>query len=176
MQPLEHRGAPLLVVMGVSGSGKSTIAALLAARLHSPLLEGDSLHSAENIRRMSAGVALTDHDREGWLAAIAQHLAAAVDDSRGLIVTCSALKRAYRDALRRAAPQLLFIYLKGERQLLENRLSARHGHFMPATLLDSQLATLEEPDPDERAITCDISDSPRMMVAHILQALPGCYD
>ncbi len=145
---------------------------MLAGRLHCPMLEGDSLHSTENIRRMSAGIALTDHDREGWLASIARHLAAAVGDPRGLVVTCSALKRSYRDVLRHAAPQLIFIYLKGERQLLESRLSARHGHFMSATLLDSQLATLEEPEPDERVIACDIATSPGAMVEHILRALP----
>jgi gluconokinase len=157
--------------MGVSGAGKSTLGSLLADHLGCAMLEGDSLHSVQNVRRMSAGIALTDHDREDWLAAIAGRLTDAAHAGRGLVVTCSALKRSYRDVLRRAAPQLRLVYLKGGRGLLEERLRARLGHFMPATLLDSQLADLQEPGADEQPITCDISESPAALVEQIVQAL-----
>jgi carbohydrate kinase (thermoresistant glucokinase family) len=162
--------APLIVVMGVSGSGKSTVANMLAHRLHCPMLEGDSLHSRENIHRMSMGTPLTDEDRRPWLAAIAACLSKAARESRGLVVACSALKRAARDVLRGDA-QLIFVYLAGTRQLLEARLAARHGHFMPKTLLDSQLQSLEEPGPDERAIVCDISETPTAIVERIVSLL-----
>lgn len=157
--------------MGVSGSGKSTVAGLLAQRLGCDLLEGDTLHPPANIRRMSAGIALTDSDREFWLAAIAKRLAAAEHESHGLVVSCSALKRRYRDVLRRAASSLRLVYLRGDKELLADRLSARHGHFMPATLLGSQLADLEEPTADERAIVCEISAAPESLVDQVIRAL-----
>lgn len=148
---------PLLVlVMGVSGCGKSSVGAGLAAALGLPFLEGDSLHPPDNIARMAAGIPLTDEDRRGWLDSIAERLAEAAGQGTGLVVACSALKRAYRDRLRRAAPGLRIVYLAGTRDLVGGRLATRQGHFMPTTLLDSQFATLEPPDATEGALAFDI--------------------
>jgi gluconokinase len=157
-----------VVVMGVSGSGKSTVADLLASQLGCPLLEGDSLHSAHNIERMAAGHALTDADRHDWLAAIARRLAAAASAGHFLVASCSALKRSYRDVLRQPDPRLVFVYLKGDMALIRARLARRQHHFMPPALLESQFQTLEEPSPDEHAIECSIALSPDAMVAAIL--------
>jgi len=154
--------------MGVSGAGKSTVAKMLAQRLGCPMLEGDSLHSRENIQRMSAGTPLTDDDRQPWLAAIAAQMSAAARESRGLVVACSALKHRYRDILRGDVPELPFVWLTGTRPLLEARLASRRDHFMPPALVDSQLQILEEPGPGERFIVCDISESPRALVERIM--------
>jgi carbohydrate kinase (thermoresistant glucokinase family) len=147
--------APLVVVMGVSGCGKSTVGKLLARSLSAEFLEGDDLHPPRNIERMAAGIALTDKDRRDWLLAIAQQLADARAGRHALVVSCSALKHSYRDTLRAAASQLAFVHLHASRELLETRLEARADHFMPGSLLDSQLQTLEPPGADERAITLD---------------------
>ena len=147
--------APLVVVMGVSGSGKSTVGKLLARSLHAEFLEGDDLHPPRNIERMAAGIALTDKDRRDWLLAIAHQLADARAGEHALVVSCSALKHGYRDTPRGAASQLAFVHLHASRELLQARLDARADHFMPRSLLDSQLQTLEPPGADERAITLD---------------------
>ena len=147
--------SPLVVVMGVSGCGKSTVGRLLARSLSAEFLEGDDLHPPRNIERMSAGIPLTDNDRRDWLLEIAQQLADARAGRHALVVSCSALRRSYRDTLRGAASQLAFVHLQAGRELLEARLLARADHFMPGSLLDSQLQTLEPPRPDERAITLD---------------------
>jgi carbohydrate kinase (thermoresistant glucokinase family) len=147
------------------------MAELLAFELGCPMLEGDSLHSAQNKERMAAGHALTDADRQDWLAAIADRIAQAVSARQGLVVSCSALKRRYRDTLRAADPRLTFVYLKGDRELIRSRLTHRQHHFMPPALLDSQFQTLEEPGADERAIECGIARSPADMVAEILPQL-----
>ncbi len=147
--------APLVVVMGVSGSGKSTLGELLAQRLGAEFLEGDDLHPPRNVERMAAGIALTDADRRDWLLAIAQQLADAHAGRHGLVVSCSALKRSYRDLLRTASAELAFVHLDAGRELLESRVGARSDHFMPASLLASQLQTLEPPTPAERAISFD---------------------
>ena len=147
--------SPLVVVMGVSGCGKSTVGRLLARGLSAEFLEGDDLHPPRNIERMSAGIPLTDNDRRDWLLEIAQQLADARAGRHALVVSCSALRRGYRDTLRGAASQLAFVHLQAGRELLEARLLARADHFMPGSLLDSQLQTLEPPRPDERAITLD---------------------
>ena len=147
--------SPLVVVMGVSGCGKSTVGRLLARSLSAEFLEGDDLHPPRNIERMSAGIPLTDNDRRDWLLEIAQQLADARAGRHALVVSCSALRRGYRDTLRGAASQLAFVHLQAGRELLEARLLARADHFMPGSLLDSQLQTLEPPRPDERAITLD---------------------
>jgi gluconokinase len=160
-----------VVVMGVSGSGKSTVAELLAAELGCPMLEGDSLHSAHNIQRMAAGHALTDADRQDWLAAIADRIEKAVAARQSLVVSCSALKRRYRDTLRAADPQLTLVYLKGDMELIRARLAQRQHHFMPPALLESQFQTLEEPGPDEHAIECNIALGPADTVARILPRL-----
>jgi len=156
--------APLVVVMGVAGSGKSTIGAALAQALGVPFVEGDDFHPAENRARMAAGIPLTDEDRYGWLRALAGRLAQARQAGTGAVLACSALKRAYRDILRAGAPSLRLVFLSGDRAVLAERLAARRGHFMPASLLESQLATLEAPTPDEGAWVVDIRDEAARIV------------
>ncbi|MEP7098964.1 MAG: gluconokinase [Burkholderiales bacterium] len=156
---------PLVVVMGVSGCGKSTVGKLLARSLKAEFLEGDDLHPPRNIERMASGIALTDNDRRDWLLEIAQQLADAHASQHGLVVSCSALKRSYRDMLRAAASQLAFVHIHASRELLEARLVARPGHFMPSSLLASQLQTLQPPGADERAITLDAALPPAELAA-----------
>ena len=139
-----------IVVMGVSGCGKSTVGRLLADNLGLDYLEGDDLHPPENVARMAAGVALTDADRQDWLQALAQRLADARANGRGLVLSCSSLKRSYRDILRMGSPDVHFVHLHGARDLLAARMTARPGHYMPPSLLDSQLATLELPGADRQ--------------------------
>ena len=163
-----HTG--LYVIMGVSGSGKTTIGARLARALDVAFVEGDDLHPPDNVRRMAAGVPLTDDDRHGWLVAIAERLRQAQRAGTGLVVSCSALKRRYRDLLRSSgAAAVRFVYLAGPQALLAERMASRRGHFMPATLLDSQLAILEAPTPDEGAWVCDISEPPETIVAALVR-------
>jgi len=149
------------VVMGVAGSGKTTVGSLLAARLGVPFADGDAFHSPANLARMAAGNPLTDDDRAPWLDAIAAWL----DSHERCVVACSALRRAYRDRLRR--PDVLFVYLHGSRELLASRIAARSAHFFPPRLLASQLADLEPPGPDENAITVSIELSPEEIVEAI---------
>jgi gluconokinase len=151
--------------MGVCGSGKSVVGAALARELGIAFAEGDAFHPAENVARMRAGIPLTDAHRAGWLQAIGDRLALAGREHVGLVMSCSALKRAYRDRLRQVAGDLQFIYLRGSPELLAERLAMRVGHFMPPSLLESQLATLEEPSPDEAAWVCDISTPLDALVA-----------
>jgi gluconokinase len=157
-----------IVVMGVSGCGKTTLGEALATSLRLPYVEGDALHSSENVARMAAGVPLTDADRQDWLHEVGQQLARA---GNGVVVSCSALKRSYRDLLRRAAPDLRLVYLRGEPPLLAQRLAARRGHYMPASLLQSQLDTLEPPAPDEHAIEVDVSNPPAQILAKVRRQL-----
>lgn len=166
---MDHARAGRYVVMGVAGSGKSVVGAAFARALGIPFLDADDLHPAENVARMRAGIPLTDADRAGWLDAIAGRLATAARDGRGLVVACSALKRAYRDRLRAAAPDLRVVHLRGERALIAARLAARRGHFIPAALLDSQLATLEEPAPDEAAWPVDVARAPAAIVEELMR-------
>jgi gluconokinase len=155
----------LYVVMGVSGSGKSVIGAAFAHALGGDFVEGDGYHTSANIERMASGIPLTDDDRAEWLRSLAERIREAKDSGTGLVVSCSALKRSYRDILRGAASQLQFVLLQGPRALLAERLASRGGHYMPPSLLESQLATLEEPSADEQAWVCDIRDSPEDIVA-----------
>ena len=157
--------SPLVVVMGVSGSGKSTVGKLLARELKAEFLEGDELHPPRNVERMASGIALTDTDRRDWLLAIAEQIADASASHHGLIVACSALKRGYRDMLRAASAQLRFVYLHAEPALLEARLEQRTGHYMPASLLTSQLQTLEAPLPAEGALALGASLAPAHLAA-----------
>jgi gluconokinase len=157
--------------MGVSGSGKSTIGVQLGAALGLEFLEGDSLHSQRNVARMASGVALTDEDRQEWLDLLSKRLAQAQKNQLGLVVSCSALKRSYRDILRRGASGLVFVHLTGDPALLAQRASRRVGHYMPASLLPSQLETLEIPDPDEHALTFDVAQSPQAIVKAVTAAL-----
>jgi gluconokinase len=163
----------LYVVMGVAGSGKSVIGAALADSLGIEFVEGDVYHSAENIERMSKGIPLTDNDRAVWLRSLAARIRDARNAGTGLVISCSALKRSYRDILRAAASDLRFVFLKGERALIAERLATRSGHFMPPSLLDSQLDTLEEPSPDEKAWVCDIRKSPQDIVAALVASAPA---
>src|SRR5438046_7005260 len=156
--------------MGVSGSGKTTIGARLAGALGSEFVEGDDLHPPENVKRMTAGIPLTDDDRRGWLLAIAARLREAKRARIGLVVSCSALKRSYRDLLRSVGEtEVRFVYLAGSRALLAERLAQRRGHFMPPALLESQLSILEEPSPDEGAWVCDIRQAPDAIVAALVK-------
>ena len=154
--------------MGVSGSGKTLVGSALARALGVDFVEGDDYHPAENVERMAAGIPLTDGDRAMWLRSLADRLRKANTAGAGLVMSCSALKKSYRDVLRSGARDLQFIYLRGERALLAQRIASRRGHFMPPSLLDSQLATLEEPSPDERAWVCDVSESPRNLIAALV--------
>ncbi len=160
-----------IVVMGVSGSGKSTLAALLADRLGCPLIEGDEFHSAANVAKMAAGHPLDDADRWPWLDRVGQAVGAAAQ--RGIAVAaCSALKRRYRERLQAASDvPLLFVLLDTEADELARRLTERAGHYMPASLLDSQLATLERPAPGERALTLDAARTPDALCADVLAAI-----
>lgn len=144
----------LIVVMGVSGSGKSTLGAALAQALRCDFQEGDALHPPANVDKMRAGIALDDADRQPWLERVAAWITTQGERQRDGVVSCSALKRSYRERLRRADPGLHFVYLQLPRVELEQRLRQR-DHFMPASLLDSQLRTLQEPAADERALTLD---------------------
>lgn len=143
---------PPLVVMGVSGSGKSTAGAALAQRLRVPYGDADDFHPPENIAKMTAGEALDDDDRRPWLEAIGRWL----EEHDDGVVTCSALKRAYRDLLREHRPDVLFVHLHGDREVIARRQATRPGHFMPASLLDSQFATLEPLEDDERGLVVDV--------------------
>jgi gluconokinase len=160
----------LYVVMGITGSGKSTVGKLLAQRLGVDFVEGDDYHPPENVRRMASGIPLTDDDRGDWLQALATRIREANDAGAGLVLTCSALKRSYRDVLRAAAPKLQFVFLTGPRALIAERLKGRRGHFMAASLLDSQLATLEQPSSDEHALVCDIRESAEEIVDAVARA------
>ena len=142
-------GRLTVVVMGVSGSGKSTVAAGIAAALGLHFIDGDGLHAPESVARMQAGIALTDADRWPWLDRIGARLADAAQWPPGVAIACSALKRAYRDRIRAAAPGVRFVFLDGPAALIEARMAGRSGHYMPSTLLASQLQTLERPGAEE---------------------------
>ncbi|QTN22274.1 gluconokinase [Rhizobacter sp. AJA081-3] len=164
MEPLR------VVVMGVSGCGKSSLGQALAQALGAGFIEGDRHHPPENVAHMAAGVPLTDADRAGWLATLADLLAQARQDGRPAVLACSALKRAYRDVLRRAGP-LHFVLMTAPREVLAQRLAARSGHYMPASLLPSQLATLEPPQADEAAIVVDATRPLPVLVDTVLAQL-----
>ena len=161
---------PLLVVMGVSGSGKTTVGLALAAALGVPFRDADNLHPVANVAKMAAGIALTDDDRTPWLALVGAELAVAAD---GLVIACSALKQAYRRAILAAAPSVSFVFLDGSRELLESRVQFRCGHFMPASLLDSQLDTLEPLAPEEPGVRVSLDEYPTVasIVASIVAAI-----
>jgi gluconokinase len=163
---------PLIVVMGVAGSGKTTIASGLAERLGVPFVEGDSLHPIANVKKMAAGIPLTDEDRWPWLAAIGQRMEVERLTGHGVVVSCSALKHIYRDCLRKEVHgKVHFILLDGSRELITDRMKHRKGHFMPAALLDSQIATLEKPTPDEHAVILDISHPVPALLAEAAQSV-----
>ena len=160
-----------VVVMGVSGCGKSSVGAQLAHALGAAYLEGDSLHPPRNVALMAAGTPLTDADRAGWLQALAARLQKAHADGAALVLSCSALKRRYRDTLRSGCPGLRFVHLHGTPALLAVRLAERKGHYMPASLLPSQLQALEMPQADEQALGFDIAAPVDEIVSSALQQL-----
>jgi gluconokinase len=158
-----------IIVMGVSGAGKSTIASALAARLKRPLVEGDSLHPQNNIAKMSQGTPLNDDDRLPWLQAIAARIDEARKTGQPVIVTCSALKRSYRAILADGHDDVGFVYLQGAKDLIAQRLATRTNHFMPPGLLDSQFAALQEPAEDEPSIVIAIDAAPDDIVSSIVE-------
>ena len=170
MSPRRQR-LTTLVLMGVAGSGKSSVMAALAARLGWPALEGDALHPPANLAKMAAGVALNDADRAPWLAAIGQWIDEREAERRSSVVTCSALRRAYRDTLRAGRPSVWFVHLAASREVLASRMTHRDGHFMPASLLDSQLATLEPLGADEPGSTIEAIAPPDELADRLVAAL-----
>ncbi|MFF5923329.1 gluconokinase, GntK/IdnK-type [Streptomyces flavochromogenes] len=169
----EAPGEPprLVLVVGVAGSGKSTVGRLLAERLGSTYGEADAFHSEADRAKMAAGHALTDSDREPWLDAIGDWMDRTTSAGQRAVVTCSALKRRYRDKLLAGRPDAVLVYLHGSRELLESRLAARRGHFFPADLLDSQLADLQEPGPDEHPLVVEIDQPPEAVVTAVLSLM-----
>ncbi len=161
----------VLVVMGVSGSGKTTIGTQLALALHWDFEDGDWFHPARNIDKMHAGLPLTDEDRAPWLIAIADFIDRARYAGRHAVVACSALKRRYRAVIIGNRPDVRLIYLKGDMELIARRIATRHEHFMPPSLLASQFEALEEPGPDERPLVVSVEPHPREIVGRILAAL-----
>jgi gluconokinase len=161
-----------IVVMGVSGSGKSTVGRILAARLSCPFRDADSFHPQANIEKMSRGEPLTDDDRWPWLQAIAAWIAEHRAAGTTCVVTCSALKRVYRDIVtNKQSADVRLVYLKGDFDLIAARLAARKGHFMPPALLQSQFGALEEPDVDEDAVTVSIDATPEEIAARVMRRL-----
>ena len=158
------------VVMGVSGCGKSAVGARLAQALGVRFIEGDAFHPPENVAKMRAGVPLDDADRRGWLAALRSEIARAKGAGESVVLSCSALKRAYRDILRGNGGDVRFVHLIGDRALIAQRMAARPGHFMPLSLLDSQLRDLEPLQPDEAGVTLDLRDPPDRLVEQALAA------
>jgi ribose 5-phosphate isomerase A len=167
-----HRGSPpILVIMGVSGTGKSTVARELAARLGWSFEEGDMLHPEANVAKMHAGIPLTDADRQPWLERVAAWIDAQRAKKQPGVITCSALKRAYRQIIIGDRPEVRLIYLRGGRDLIAEHLAGRRGHFMPASLLQSQFDTLEEPDPGEEPLTIDLGLPAGRLAEEIIRAL-----
>jgi gluconokinase len=160
-----------IIVMGVSGSGKSTIGALLAERLGWPFADADGFHPAANVAKMAAGQPLTDADRWPWLDAIAAHIGASRTAGQPVVVACSALRRAYRERLRAGHGDLIFLHLSGAPAVIAERQAARQGHFMPPSLMASQFATLEDPAAEADAVIVSVSASPHEVVAAALEQL-----
>jgi gluconokinase len=160
-----------VVVMGVQGSGKTTVGNLLAKELGWPFAEGDRLHPAANVEKMRQGIPLTDADRWPWLDRIGEELKSWAAEGRSGVLTCSALKRAYRDRIRAARPDVRFVYVRGSEALIASRVAVRRHEYMPASLLRSQFEALEEPSPDEQVVTVDAGQSAEAEVAAVLAAL-----
>ena len=165
----------IVVVMGVSGSGKSTVAALLAGALGCHFQEGDDLHPRENVEKMRSGTPLTDADRLPWLRKIAEEIDGWRARRECGVLTCSALKRSYRNIIIGDRDDVVLVYLKGSPDLIHRRMAARHEHFMPIALLDSQFETLEEPTPDERPIIVDVGGKPAELAHEIVRQLEDRY-
>ncbi|TPL95710.1 gluconokinase [Mesorhizobium sp. B2-3-12] len=162
---------PAIVVMGVAGCGKSAVGIALAAALDALFIEGDRLHPPENVARMARGEPLTDQLREGWLDAIGKQIAASAGKVQGVVAACSALKRGYRERLRGFCPDIVFLYLEIDPATARRRVGNRKGHFMPASLVDSQFAILEPPEADERALTLDATRPVDELVADAMRSM-----
>ncbi|MFK0001400.1 gluconokinase [Paenarthrobacter sp. NPDC090522] len=160
---------PVLVIMGVSGSGKSTVAGVLAGKLGWDLAEGDDLHPEANVAKMHSGQALTDEDRWPWLEIIAAWIRKRTESGTPAIITCSALKKKYRDVLR--GEGVVFVFLQGSKDKISDRLASRHGHFMPPSLLESQFEALEEPTEEESYISLCVSASPAEEAEEVIERL-----
>ena len=160
-----------IVVMGVSGAGKSTVGTLLAERLGWPFEDGDAFHPPQNVEKMRTGTPLTDEDRWPWLAAIAARIARARAEGTGVVIACSALKRAYRDVLRDGQADVRFLHLTGEPAVIMARQAARQGHYMPASLVASQFAALEPPETEADVIDLDVEPDPPAILARAVAAL-----
>lgn len=159
--------------MGVSSSGKSAVGAAIARHLHAPFLDGDGYHPSANKEKMRAGIPLTDEDRWPWLQALAEALSAAAADKGVAVGACSALKRAYRDFItERAGEPVLFVFLEGSKEVIGARIAKRAHEFMPASLLDSQFATLEVPTEDENVLTVQVTDPVETIAAKVVKAVP----
>jgi gluconokinase len=161
----------VLVFMGVSGCGKTTVAAILAGRLGWRFEEGDAMHPQSNIEKMAAGHPLTDDDRAPWLEKVARWVEERLDAGENGLITCSALKRSYRDVINRRGSGVVFVFLAGSKETIAARLAVRHGHFMPSSLLDSQFADLEEPSSDEPAMRVDTGPPADAIAQGILEKL-----
>jgi gluconokinase len=164
-----ERGTKHVVVMGVSGSGKSTVGKLLAQQIGAAFIDADHLHSAANVAKMKAGIALDDADRKPWLEEVGRKLIDA--GSQPIVVACSALKKSYREIIRTADPSVRFVLLQGPRDLLSKRVESRSDHYMPPSLLDSQLETLEPLQPDELGFTLDINQTPDELASQAVALL-----
>ena len=172
MSVSDSAGKPaVIVVMGVASSGKTSLGERLAERLGWPFRDADSFHPPENVAKMSSGTPLTDEDRKPWLAAIAAWIDELRTTGGNGIVTCSALKRAYREVIVGDRPDVTLVYLRGSRELIGERMAARQHHFMPPALLDSQFATLEEPGADEKPLVVQVEASKEAIVAQVLREL-----
>ncbi len=170
--PVQFDQQPLVVVMGVSGSGKSTVGAALAKHLKLPFLDADDYHPASNVEKMSKGIALTDQDRWPWLSALSAAMVKEAHNIGGVVATCSALKRSYRDfILNEVTRPLMFIFLEGDRDTLYTRMQQRSDHYMPPSLLDNQLETLEPPSADEPAASFSVLHSVDELVMQITSSL-----
>ena len=169
--PLQVPRPVVLVLMGVSGCGKSTVAGVLAGELGWAFEEGDDLHPQINKDKMAAGHPLTDEDRWPWLDKVAQWVDDRLDSGENGLITCSALKRAYRDIINRRGSGVIFVYLAGSRETIAGRLHTRHGHYMPSSLLDSQFADLEEPGPDEPEVKVDVGPPAGVIAQNVTLAL-----
>jgi gluconokinase len=161
----------IAIVMGVSGSGKTTVSALLAAALGCQFQEGDDLHPHENVEKMHSGTPLTDAYRLPWLGTIAEEIDSWRARGESGVLTCSALKRSYRDIIIGDRPEVTLVYLKGSHDLIRRRMVARHEHFMPVALLESQFATLQEPRTDEHPIAVNVGDRPVEIAIEIVRQL-----
>jgi gluconokinase len=168
---LESANLMILIVAGVSGSGKTTVGAMLAGRLHWPFADADDFHPAANIEKMRSGIPLTDEDRRPWLRAIAAWMDERIAGDESAVMTCSALKRSYRDALLGGRPGVRMVFLAPDREVLAKRLAARQGHFFSGQLLGTQLDALEPPQPDENVITVNPVSNPADTVASIITVL-----